>query len=176
MELCCWCKYADLFFWFILRRLNVTQASLVNWPFYLNLFYTFMTRKKRTIKFTVIVFRDQSSFIAKRGMKDFFFRGGVGGHMISGGTKGNQSSTTEYKGRTLKKNWLPFMPMGGGERRKENHKIIIYRNSTHFLPHLAPPPQATKNGRSKRSRGPTVERITLTLTDIGYLLLLYHTF
>ena len=104
MELCCWCKYADLFFWFILRRLNVTQASLVNWPFYLNLFYTFMTRKKRTIKFTVIVFRDQSSFIAKRGMKDFFFRGGVGGHMISGGTKGNRSSTTEYKGRTLKKN------------------------------------------------------------------------
>ena len=40
------------------------------------------------------------------------------------------------------------MPMGGG-RKKENHKIIIYRNTTHFLPHLtsphlAPPPQATK--------------------------------
>ena len=69
------------------------------------------------------------------------------------------------------------MPMGGGGgERKENHKIIIYRNITHFLPHLAPPPQVTKNGRSKRSRGPTVERITLTLTDIRYLLLLYHTF
>lgn len=38
-----------------------------------------MTRKKRATKFTVIVFRDQSSFIARRGMKDFFFRGRVGG-------------------------------------------------------------------------------------------------
>lgn len=63
-----------------------------------------MTRKKRAIKFTVIVFRDQSSFIARRGMKDFFSGVGLGVHMISGGTKGNQSSTTEYKGRTLKEN------------------------------------------------------------------------
>lgn len=30
------------------------------------------------------------------------------------------------------------MPMGGG-RKKENHKIIIYRNTTHFLPHLTSP-------------------------------------
>lgn len=44
-----------------------------------------MTRKKRTIKFTVIVFRDQSSFIAKRGMKDFFFQGwGWGSHDFRG--------------------------------------------------------------------------------------------
>ena len=32
--------------------------------------------------------------------------------MISGGTKGNQSSTTEYKGRTLK------VPIGGGGERE----------------------------------------------------------
>ena len=37
-------------------------------------------------------------------MKDFFSGVGLGVHMISGGTKGNQSSTTEYKGRTLKEN------------------------------------------------------------------------
>lgn len=118
MELCCWCKYADLFFWFILRRLNVTQASLVNWPFYLNLFYTFMTRKKRTIKFTVIVFRDQSSFIAKRGMKDFSFQGRGWGSHDFGGTKGNQSSTTEYKGRTLKKIDCHLCQWGGRGKRE----------------------------------------------------------
>lgn len=43
-----------------------------------------MTRKKPTIKFTVIVFTDQSSFIGRRGMKDFFQGWGWGSHDFRG--------------------------------------------------------------------------------------------
>ena len=70
------------------------------------------------------------------------------------------------------------MPMGGGGGGGGGggiNKIIRLTQHIFYLTSPRPTPTGNKNGRSKRSRGPTVERITLTLTDIRYLLLLYHT-
>ena len=47
--------------------------------------------------------------------------------MISGGTKGNQSSTTEYKGRTLK------VPIGGGGGKRIIRLLFIVTQHIFYL-------------------------------------------